>query len=569
VDTGTGKTYLTIGPLSSTKSISSCTQSEIRATSTPWTINNTGIGFSTGNVGIGTTVPGSLLTLAGSNIKASVIDNGTIGVTSSGFGVYSSQLPTAVDQRLGLLIFGSNASSTDRNTATIESYSGGVWTDGSSYPTFLRFSTTPANSISRLERLRIDSNGNIGIGNTSPSYKLDVAGAVNATSVLINGVAVGAGGTQWASGSGGVISYNGGNVGIGTTTPSTLLNSSRSTNGPETISIENTNSGTTAYSTVEARNGTSSTNGTRILATGTGFTTAGAFLPNSGAVESGSSLSGGLSILSRHASGNIRFYTGGYLDANERMRIDASGNVGIGTSTPGNYRFAIEENRPNNRTSIRIDNTCGGSVSSSIDLGASTSKSWSLINDWATNGSDDFCIYQASSNNRRIVINATGNVGIGTSSSGYTLHVNGSVAGTSAYNNLSDKRFKKDVLPITSALQKVMAMQGITFNWDKTLNPELKVDDQNHIGFLAQDLEKVIPQAVSTADDKFQTKSVAYSEVIPVLVEAVKEQQLIIQQQKEINKAQQATIHEQQTSLHNLQIQMESLKKLVEASMKD
>ena len=116
-------------------------------------------------------------------------------------------------------------------------------------------------------------------------------------------------------------------------------------------------------------------------------------------------------------------------------------------------------------------------------------------------------------------------VGIGTTTPGYTLHVNGSVAGIGTFVSLSDKRFKKDVQPIIGALDKIMALQGITFNWDKTSDPELNVDDKNHIGFAAQDIEKILPQVVSTAADKMQTKSVAYGDVVPVLVEAIKEQQ--------------------------------------------
>ena len=118
-----------------------------------------------------------------------------------------------------------------------------------------------------------------------------------------------------------------------------------------------------------------------------------------------------------------------------------------------------------------------------------------------------------------------GRVGIGTTTPAYTLHVNGSVAGTSAYNNLSDARLKKDVQPINDALAIVGALRGVTFNWDQTVDPTMKLDDRNHVGFLAQEVEAVLPQAVSTANDARQTKSVAYSEVIPVLVEALKQQQ--------------------------------------------
>jgi len=126
-------------------------------------------------------------------------------------------------------------------------------------------------------------------------------------------------------------------------------------------------------------------------------------------------------------------------------------------------------------------------------------------------------------------------VGIGTTTPGYTLDVNGSVAGQGGFTSLSDKRFKKDIQPLKGALSKVMALQGITFNWDRTANPQLNVDDKNHIGFSAQDIEKVLPQVVNTAADKMQTKSVAYGDVVPVLVEAIKEQQQQIESARQEN----------------------------------
>ena len=61
--------------------------------------------------------------------------------------------------------------------------------------------------------------------------------------------------------------------------------------------------------------------------------------------------------------------------------------------------------------------------------------------------------------------NSTGNVGIGTTNPSYTLHVNGSVAGTSAYNNLSDLRLKKDIATIGRALDIVGKLRGVRFRW--------------------------------------------------------------------------------------------------------
>ena len=187
--------------------------------------------------------------------------------------------------------------------------------------------------------------------------------------------------------------------------------------------------------------------------------------------------------------------------ATDRMYITSGGNVGIGTTSPSYKLHNVGDTFSTNYFMNR-----GGGL-------------WNII---PSGGANELYFKEETGGNVRMTILGSGNVGIGTPSPSYTLHVNGSVAGTSAYNNLSDKRYKKDILPIENALGKILALNGVTFNWDKEAT-DMNLDDNNHIGLLAQDVEEIIPQAVTTGTDENETKSVAYTDLVPVLIEAIKE----------------------------------------------
>jgi len=135
----------------------------------------------------------------------------------------------------------------------------------------------------------------------------------------------------------------------------------------------------------------------------------------------------------------------------------------------------------------------------------------------------------------------TGNFGIGTSSPSYTLHVNGSVAGTSAYNNLSDLRLKKDVSEIDGALNLIERLRGVRFRWrepsERTIGRDLHLPvGDPQIGLIAQEVKGVLPEAVTKSNDGIF--SIQESKVVPVLVEAVKAQQAEIESLKATNKIQ-------------------------------
>ena len=77
----------------------------------------------------------------------------------------------------------------------------------------------------------------------------------------------------------------------------------------------------------------------------------------------------------------------------------------------------------------------------------------------------------------------------------------------------SDERLKKDIAPLSSPLQMVESLRGVSFTWKKNNKPS--------IGFIAQEVEKVIPSLVLTGEDGYKT--VAYGQFTALLVEAVKE----------------------------------------------
>lgn len=85
----------------------------------------------------------------------------------------------------------------------------------------------------------------------------------------------------------------------------------------------------------------------------------------------------------------------------------------------------------------------------------------------------------------------------------------------------SDGRYKKDVQPIAGALDKVSRLEGVSYHWRSDEFPERNFPQRREIGVVAQQVETVAPELVSTHDDGM--KSVNYSLTVPLLIEAVKE----------------------------------------------
>jgi hypothetical protein len=106
-----------------------------------------------------------------------------------------------------------------------------------------------------------------------------------------------------------------------------------------------------------------------------------------------------------------------------------------------------------------------------------------------------------------------------------TLTVVGNTLIQGVLTETSDISLKENILPLESSLDKLMKLNGVSFN--KKTTPHVK-----EIGFIAQEVEEIIPDLVTETSDG--VKTVAYSRVSAILVETIKEQQTQITELKEM-----------------------------------
>lgn len=92
-------------------------------------------------------------------------------------------------------------------------------------------------------------------------------------------------------------------------------------------------------------------------------------------------------------------------------------------------------------------------------------------------------------------------------------------AGTSSWVSNSDRRLKENITPLNHGLNTVMAMKPSIYNYIST--------DKKSIGFIAQEMEEVVPEVVSENADGYL--GISYTELIPVLVKAIQDQQEVIE----------------------------------------
>ena len=116
-------------------------------------------------------------------------------------------------------------------------------------------------------------------------------------------------------------------------------------------------------------------------------------------------------------------------------------------------------------------------------------------------------------------------VGVGITTPSTTLQVSGTITCVDI-NSTSDINLKENIHSINNSLDKVLQLNGVGFDW--------KVSKESSVGVIAQDVEEIIPELVKISGD---TKTVNYNGLVALLIEAVKEQQIQIEElKKQINK---------------------------------
>ncbi len=479
----------------------------------------------------------------------------------------------------------------------------------------------PASGSSLMRKDLLDGifafNGNVGIGTTTPGELLEVNGGRIKTTgsaaswTTVNGIefndtiadanarrwAIGSGvekagalvfrvgttqtGTPWNGGSIKMVIDNAGNVGIGTTTPGTgspawsMFDIYKDGNAP--IAMRLTNTQNTGYLVVADSDpadlavtndlagafivmshgakplqlGTNNNVDVTILSggnVGIGTTGPGNKLDvyyDSATYNPAAYNAAGLALTTTAAAGDfsgIRFtaaearesffgvvegaaadqsnfvfqgYDGTSHTYKEFMRINDTGNVGIGTTNPVS-KLHIDAGAADTTLSI------GNNISYNNTISFNTPTVGTRLTQDATTA--DFHIDGAWSSAWHDMIhfdNGTGNVGIGTTNPAtYNFQVNGTAGGTGAWQT-SDARWKQSIETIGGALDKVNQLRGVTFEYNQAAYPDIRFPQGRQMGLIAQEAETVVPEIVMT--DSAGYKSIAYQNLTALLINAVQE----------------------------------------------
>jgi hypothetical protein len=197
----------------------------------------------------------------------------------------------------------------------------------------------------------------------------------------------------------------------------------------------------------------------------------------------------------------------------------ADTKVGIGTTTP----------------TARLSVVATGDGARVLHLG--TERSW-VFKQLGTGAETalELTGNDPSNNNKNFLINTTGFVGVGTTAPTVTLSVNGSAnkPGGGSWTVFSDERLKNIKGRFTSGLNAVMQLQPLRYEYKRDNALKLKPEGE-HVGFSAQAVQKIIPEAVTSTAQGYLL--VNNDPILWTMLNAIKEQQAQIATLQQVNSA--------------------------------
>ena len=316
----------------------------------------------------------------------------------------------------------------------------------------------------------------------------------------------------------------GGTISVGTNTPSSDLDIRKTMSG-KAVSLRAWNQSNTGFASLSlsAPKGSTPHASFMIARYGDGYLgKSAAGSPLGGNIQLYNAANNGDLIINTH--GDYRFESG----KSELVRITSSGKVGIGTTTPNALLNVNGDTRIQGVLYAGGDVISSGSSHTTMSIQGGGTYQGGQIDLAGGYGTVDGSIKfragygTAGAEPVRMTISKTGHVGIGTPSPQHMLHVAGSIGGNGQYH-ASDGRYKQRIKIIRGALASVTRLHGRTFTWRRAAYMNKNFSAGRQLGVIAQEVEAVVPEVVHT--DRQGYKSVDYTKLTPLLIEAIKEQQ--------------------------------------------